>query len=292
MISQRSGNTGVFILLLSCFIYSMYGVFSRAIGTAIPQFFQIWTRAILIILIHVLVILFSKTKLLKIRKQDWPWGITIALSSGLLMPMYYIALNNLSIGTTLFTFYATSTIISYILGKFIYKEEFSKAKILSLILAVTGILFLYTDTLKMGNFTYILISSVSGLLFGTNLIAIKKINNTYPSLQVNLFNWSGGLAVSLIVSVFLKEHWSLALTSTPWLINLGLAFSSFVASFLVTYGFKHIEMQKGSIILLSELVFGVFVGLLFYREIPTPMALLGCALVFLALLIPNFYKYN
>jgi len=284
---EKSDYKGFFILLLGGFFYSSYGVFSRIIGTSISQFFQIWSRAIITLAFLFVFILLSKTKLKKIQKADWIWGLSVSLTTGLLLPFFYIAVNNLAIGTTLFTFYALSTVVSYILGRVIFKEKLNRIKIISLFVAILGLFFIYIDSMKMGDLRYLLFSGLSGALFGLNINLIKKINNNYSPWQVNIFIWSGALIVNLIVSVFLGEHFNFSFISIPWAANIGLSLCSLAASVLVVYGFKFIEMQKGSIVLLSELVFGVLLGLFIYKEIPSIVTILGSILIFIALVLPN-----
>jgi len=278
---------GFSILLIGGLLYSLYGVFSRVIGSSIPQFFQISSRALIILGLLFFFIAITKTKLIKIRKEDWKWGLLIAGTSGLLLPLFYIAINKLAIGTTLFSFYATSTVVSYTLGKILFKEKLNKIKIVSFFIALIGLLFLYIDTIKLGNLQFLALAAISGALFGLNINSVKKINNTYPTFQVNLFNWSGALIINTIISVVLSEHANFAINTLPWIANIGLSICSLGASFSVIYGFKFIEMQKGSIILLSELVFGVLLGLFLYREVPSSTAVVGSLLVFVALLLPN-----
>lgn len=288
----QSQNRGFVILLFGGFLYSLYGVFSRVIGSSIPQFFQIWSRAAIVIGFLYIALLLTKTSLKRIEKQDWKWVLIVAASAGLIHPPFYIAINNMPIGTMLFAFYAVSTVVSYLLGKVLFKERLSKIKALSLFIAASGLLLLYTDTLHFGNPYYLILAGLSGFLFGVNISFIKKINTKYHTLQVNLFNWTGALVVSLLASLFLSEHWTFSLSTLPWVANVGLAICSFAASFSVIYGLKFIEIQKGSIILLSELVFGVLLGIVLYHEIPTITSMIGSILVLVALLLPNLSNFR
>ncbi len=278
---------GFSILLMGGLFYSLYGVFSRIIGDSLPQFFQIWTRAAIIIGLLLVSMWLTKKQLVRVRKGDLKWFLIAAASGGLLNPPFYIAINHLALGTTLFAFYATGTMVSYVLGKVLFGEKLSQAKIISLVIAMIGLLLLYIDTLQLGNLYYLSMAGFAGALFGVNINAIKKINTAYPSLQVNLFNWSGALLISLAVSIVIAEPWSVPIATLPWLANVGLAVCSLAASLSVIFGFKYIEMQKGSLILLSELVFGVLLGVVLYQEVPTITAAVGSLLVFIALIVPS-----
>jgi len=292
MNAENYSYKGFFILLIGGFLYSSYGVFSRIIGISLPQFFQIWSRAAIILVFLFALVAITKTKLIKIKKSDWVWVLLNAGSTGLLLPFFFIAVNKMAIGTTLFSYFAMSTVVSYVLGSILFKEKLNQIKIISLFIVILGLLFIYFDALKIGDLRYILFSGLSGALFGLSINSIKKLNNTYSSLQVNIFGWFGALIVNLIISVVLGEHLNFTLISIPWAANFGFSLSSLIASSLVVYGFKFIEMQKGSIVLLSELVFGALFGLFLYKEVPSVAALFGNILILIALVLPNLKMGN
>jgi len=283
---------GFVILTAAGFLYSLYGVFSRAIGSSLANFFQYWTRGLIITLIILVILRFQKISLRPISKHLLPWAVITATTSGIIIPTFFIAVNNLAIGTTLFMFYATSTICSYALGKLLHGEIITKIKIVSLTLAIAGLSFIFTDTIDIGNIFYMSLAMISGALFGVNINSVKKLGNYFPSLQINIFNWTGAFFINILISIFLRETPDFNLLQPAWISNIGLSLCSLGASLSVIVGFKFIEVQKGSIILLSELLFGVMIGLLLYSEIPTLLTILGSILIFIALLLPNLKQFN
>jgi drug/metabolite transporter (DMT)-like permease len=287
MINNKDSEfKGIFILLLGGLLYSLYGVFSRVIGDNIAPFFQYWTRALIIILLLFVLIIINKVSLKSIKK-NLPWVCLTGITSGLLVPLYFLAINKLPIGTTLFLFYATSTITSYILGYFLHHEKMTRVKMISLLLAIVGLFVVSMDTFRLQSTVYIVYAIISGALFGVNVNMVKKLGKEYPSFQVNLFNWTGVFVIGLISSYIFKESGNWNILSIPWAANIGLAVCSLCASLSVIIGFKYIEVQKGSIILLSELVFGVILGIALYAEIPTVFAIIGNILILGSLIIPN-----
>lgn len=285
--NNNNAFKGFIILLNAGFLYSLYGVFSRIIGNSIPQFFQVWTRGIIISLLIIAIVFISKITLKKIPRDHWRWIIVVSVSSGLLVPSFFIAINNLAIGTTLFMFYALTTIVGYTLGKFVLGERLSRIKLVSLALALTGLGLMFVENLNLGKASYMLIAALSGVFFGTNITFVRKLSSNYHPLQINLFNWFGVIAINLPISIFISERWFFTPLSSGWLANIALAICSLGASLSAVYGFKFVEVQKGSIILLSELVFGVIIGIAFYNEVSTLFTLLGSLFIFASLLLPN-----
>jgi len=60
---------------------------------------------------------------------------------------------------------------------------------------------------------------------------------------------------------------------------------------LIIYGFRHLEAQVGSIVMLMEIVFGLFLGFMLYDEVLSVTSLIGGALIIVAVVLPEFnYK--
>lgn len=60
-------------------------------------------------------------------------------------------------------------------------------------------------------------------------------------------------------------------------LGMGLMFN--VTAFLVVYGFKKVTVQAGILILLFEIIAGIFFGYIFFKEIPTSGSIFGGALI-------------
>lgn len=65
----------------------------------------------------------------------------------------------------------------------------------------------------------------------------------------------------------------------------GLLFLS--TGFLMVYGFKYVEAQKGTLIMLLDVVLGILFGYLFFKEIPSVISMFGGGLILFAIILPN-----
>jgi drug/metabolite transporter (DMT)-like permease len=287
-VNYQNNNRGFALLLLAGFLYATYGVFSRIIGTDIATFYQYTTRAALVIVLLLTLLFFtSKTKAKRVNPKHYKWILLQGIAAGLLTPTFFLSVNNLPLGTTIFLFYALGTIVNYILGSIVHHEKITSVKAVSLILGVIGVFLMSMESIKLNQPLYIIYALLSGVFFGLNLTSVKVLSNDYPNLQINLFNWTGVLIVSLLFSVLFSEAWTVPVVNDQWIANIALAIVSFCASMSTVTGFKYMELQKGSIVLLSELVFGVLIGWLLYKEIPTLLLALGSIFILSALILPN-----
>jgi drug/metabolite transporter (DMT)-like permease len=72
--------------------------------------------------------------------------------------------------------------------------------------------------------------------------------------------------------------------------NICYGVAGFIGTGLIIYGFKHIEAHKGSIVLLSEIIFSVLFGTLIFNELLNFTTILGGILIMLAGILPNVYR--
>lgn len=69
---------------------------------------------------------------------------------------------------------------------------------------------------------------------------------------------------------------------STWLVTILFGIDNFAAWFAMTKGFEYFHATSASIILLSELVFGIFFAFLFFHEIPPYTTFVGGSLIIFA----------
>jgi len=282
----RKQFSGVGALFLSAFLYSLFGVFTRYVLLNLGFYYQSVSRYFIDTLaLFLLVILFHSYK--KVEKSDWKWFVLISFFAvGTNIP-FYLAINNLPLGTAMFLFYAASIVSSYLFGFFSLKEHISLIKVIALSLAILGIVFIYQGNFNLSQPVYLLAAAVGGGFFGLYTSTNKKVNLKYSSLQVTFISYFIILLLTTPFMINAKETINLNFFSTSWFFNILYAISMVISSFCTVYGFKHIEAQKGSLILLSEVIFVVINGFIFFKEIPSIFVVIGGILILIALLLPN-----
>lgn len=282
-------NLGFFILLSSAFFYSTYGVFSKLISTGFEPFTHAWTRSLLTLLLFLL-FGFVRKVYKPIKKEDIKWYLIIGVIGSLAVAPTYYSLAYLNIGTALFLQYAATVITSYILGSIFFKEKLSKASIVSFILAFLGLILVYWGDIQVGQLIPALAAFVSGSFYSTWFVFSKKINSKYPTIQINTIGYTFAVVINIIIALILGETFNSEFTSTAWLGNYGYALAGFFASGLTLYGFKFIEAHKGSIVLLSEISFGMLFGYFLFNELLNITAIFGGILIIISIALPNI-KY-
>jgi drug/metabolite transporter (DMT)-like permease len=277
---------GIFELLLATFFFSLFGVFTRLISGQISVFYQLFIRALIMSLMFYLIARLSNN-IKKVRSKDWG----LLLFRGLLVVVdfscFYYAVSHLPLGLTLFLFYASNVITSFVFGALFLGEKMNPVKYVSLVLAITGLFVMYNDSLTNITPLALLATTTSGICFGLTTTTSKKLTDKYDSIQINLIGYLAAFVLVIPALIVSKESVTLGLPLITWTELLGFSLVGVGAFYLTLDGFKLIEAQKGSIIMLAELIFVTLLGLVLYSEIPSLNTLLGGLFILLALIIPN-----
>jgi drug/metabolite transporter (DMT)-like permease len=283
---KTSEHKGGIALLFAALLYSTSGLFTRLLGEQLGTFSQLTLRLIFTSLFFLLFILITKS-FKEIHRKDLP----ILLFRGfLIIADFYCfihAVSNLPLGLTLFIFYASTTIVNYIFGKLVFHEQITKKKLISLGLAFGGMILLYGGNFGELRFIPMLAALCSGALFGINSATSKLVTGTYSEHLVGGMAYLVATVLSAVFFFLTQEAAPSFISLNTWYICIGFAFVVFLAFYLTMYGYKYLEVQKASIIMLSELVFTVIVGFIFYKEIPNVSTVIGGLFIAGAMVIPE-----
>jgi drug/metabolite transporter (DMT)-like permease len=169
--NNKSRGTG--LVLLSAMFYGSYGAWSRLMVGSFGEFSQAWTRGLLLLI--VVLVANWKWKLLRpIKKQDWKWFMPIAMAGGLNQAPYYFGFEHLNIGTATLLFYAALVVGGYILGKVFFAEKLTLIKIMSLVIAIIGMLVIYGWSLSNTQIFPATMTVLAGLMGASTVILPKK----------------------------------------------------------------------------------------------------------------------
>jgi drug/metabolite transporter (DMT)-like permease len=277
---------GLIELVTAAFFFSLFGVFTRLIANNLGVFYQLFLRAVIMAGLFYVIARFSNN-LKKIQKKDWGLLIFRGLLVVVDFSCFYFAVTNLSLSLTLFLFYASNVLTAFLFGYLFLQEKMTPIKYVSLIFALAGLFVMFKDSFGGIKLLPALATQLSGLCFGLTTTTSKKLTGKYSPVQVNLIGYVTTFLLVIPLLLFSKEKINLNLSPLIWMELFGFAVVGVGAFLLTLEGFKHVEAQKGSIVMLAELIFVTLIGLIWYSEIPTPNTILGGLFIMTALIIPN-----
>lgn len=282
---------GIISLLSASFLYGFFGIYARIIGSEFDVFTQNWIRNILVIGLSLSLLVLFRQKWKKIRKKDILWIVSWIISDILFVITFFIAFNNLTIGTTLFLLYSGITVTGYIAGSFLLNEKLNATKLIAIIITIVGLLLICGEQIYTTKASFLLLGLMSGIVGGLWFVLPKLISNSYPKLQLIILDALGILVVNFLLSQYNQQAIPPFNFSAAWLGILMYGITQIVADFLVIYGFRLVEAHVGSLILPLEVVFGIVLAYFIFYETLSTFTMVGGILVLTGSIIPNFSRF-
>ena len=195
---------------------------------------------------------------------------------------YVIAMYSTTVANTNFII-SLQILFLAIFGYFFLKEKISSITLLSIVLAITGVLIMVGNSLGPGEMTGNLAAFSMPITFAVLIMIVRK----FPSVDMVPAQFVAGICCCLIGYVL----------SNKLMISYHDIFLGFLAGFFqvgfgfifITIGARTTPSAMVGIIMLSESVLGPVWAFLFASERPSMFSLIGGAIILLAVLI-QFYS--
>jgi drug/metabolite transporter (DMT)-like permease len=255
-------------------------------GNSFGPFYQAWVRSLVIILIMLPFMLASKS-FRKIERKDWPQvGIFIAFCICTQVPLYY-AFNHAPIGTVQLIFYSMFLVTAYIVGKFYLGESITKVKIASIVIALIGLAVVFGVSVFVFAPLALFLAAFNGVASGAENSSSKKVSDKYPPALLIFWGWVFTFITHLPLSLLLHEKLVVPQFDAAWLWLLLYSVVNALAFWLSITAFRHIDASIGSLIGLTEVIFGVLFGAIIFHQSLRWSVYLGGALIIAAGVLPD-----
>lgn len=285
-------KTKGFLSLLSAgFIFGMFGIFVRLLNNQLSNYQQILFRSVVGFILSLLIIIFLKRKISfkNISKVNL---LLFAISLPLEIILYTLAILKTKIIIAVATLYLGSILFSLISGIIFFKEKITIKKTLAIIFSFIA-LYCFTFPFSLKNINVgIIYGILSGFLDALSNSFKKHLGGRVDRFLLIAIQMMGTIIVSLGL-MFYTKTFSMPQIS-PFILFIGLMFGFFLMlnNYLMLVGFHNFDLNLGTIILSSELLFASIFGYLFYKEIPSINELIGSGLIAFSIIIShlNFQK--
>ena len=195
---------------------------------------------------------------------------------------YVFAMYNTTVANTNFII-SLQILFLAIFGYFFLKEKIGVTTLISIFLAVTGVLLMVGNSLSPGELSGNLAAFSMPIVFAILIIIIRK----YPTVDMVPAQFVAGVSSCLVGF----------LLSTKLMISPNDIFLGFLAGFFqvgfgfifITIGARTTPSATVGIIMLSESVLGPIWAFLFVSERPSMFGLIGGAIILFAVLL-QFYS--
>jgi len=272
---------GPLLVFLGACCLSFGGLIVKSFEGATLWQILFWRSLFFIIVVSIfLLTTYKKNVFSAFKKSGFPGLLGgIILSCGFCG--YVFAMYNTTVANTNFII-QTQTIFLVIFGYFFLKEKISKTTLISIILAVSGIILMVGSSLSSGQMFGNIVAFTMPISFATLILIIRK----YPHVDMIPLQLIAGICAMIIGYIVAGK-----VNISAHDIFLGFLAGFFQVGFgfiLITIGARNTPSAMVGIIMVTEAVFGPLWAWLFAGENPQFIVLIGGSIIIFAVLL-QFY---
>ena len=275
---------GPFLVFLGACSLSFGGLIVKSFEGATLWQILFWRSLFFIFIVTIFLLLTYKTKILYAFKQSGLPGLIggIVLSSGFCG--YVFAMYNTTVANTNFII-QTQILFLAIFGYIFLKEKISKITLISIFLAIAGVILMIGSSLSPGEMTGNLAAFIMPISFAILILIIRK----YPHVDMIPLQLIAGI-VAMIVGYLIAGKINISYHD----IFLGFLAGFFQLGFgfiLITIGARSTPSAFVGIIMLTEAVLGPLWAWMFANENPPLFVLIGGSIVITAVVLQFLNKF-
>ena len=228
-------------------------------------------------------ILIYKLNFFKILFDSGYHGIIYVITFSITNITFVVSIQNTNVANTL-VMIATAPLLSSILGAIFLKEPPDKKTWISIVITFFAILYIFFDSLKMGNFYGDILGFITaiGLAVGAITIRSAKSKNLVPAAVVGkLFVASFAL---LFIESFVLQDKDLLIVPLMCILCVAIPFV------LVTIAPRFITAAEVNLFFLLETIIGPIWVWLIIKEQPSIETLQGGLVIIITIAIHSFLK--
>ena len=274
---------GNILLLFGGFCLSWGGFIIRSFEEAsIWQILFLRSFFFLLALIAFLFVTYKKNTFNIIKESGLP-GLLGGFVLSFSFVAFVVAMSNTTVANVVFII-STQTMFLAIFGYFYLKEKVSLIGLISILLAMSGIIIMVGDSISSGSLFGNIVALAIPINFAILVMIIRK--NTKVDMVPAIF-YSG--IFSLIYGFFLAE--SFEFTKHDLWMGFLLGVPQLAVSFIcITIGSRTVESATVGILMLMETLCAPLWVWLFLNEIPPISVFIGGAVIISAIILKSFDK--
>jgi drug/metabolite transporter (DMT)-like permease len=284
-------SLGFLALVAAAVIYSTFGIWMRLLGNELGAYQTTALANIFAAIISLVIVLIQKKKIILEKNLNYKNLSLFILVVPAAIIFYNFSVMNTKLATATFALYAASFIVSFLVGRLIFKEKISKLKVIALLIAFVGLSFLSFPF----SFNFGFLMGLASGVADTFANSLKKdLSGKIERMFLVLVSRVAAVVVSLVVVVATGEELIIfsALPIKTYLIAFVFGIFFVGVIYLTIIGFQYSDVSVGTIVLSSELFFAPIVAFLVFREIPIATEIIGGFLILVAMVLPNLNLFK
>ena len=272
---------GPLLIFLGAFCLSFGGLIVKSFEGATLWQILFWRQLFFVILVSIFLLITYKKKIFVALYESGLPGFIGGIILGCGFSAYVFAMYKTTVANTNFII-QTQAIFLAIFGYLFLKEKISKLTLLSIILAITGIILMVGNSLSPGQLSGNLVAFIMPISFAVLIIIVRK----YPKVDMVPLQLFAGI-VAMLIGYFVSTKINISLHDILLAFIAGF-FQVGLGFIFITIGAKKTLSAMVGILMMTEAVFGPFWAWMFLEETPQFIALIGGTIIIIAVLIQFF----
>ena len=274
---------GPLLVFLGACCLSFGGLIVKSFEGATLWQILFWRQFFFIIAISIFLISTYKKEIFKAIYRSGIPGLFGGIVLGFGFSSYVFAMYNTTVANTNFII-QTQVIFLALFGYLFLKEKITTITLVSIILAISGILLILGSTLSPGQMSGNIVAFIMPISFAVLILVVRK----YPTVDMIPLQLIAGVIAMLIGYIISSK-----ITISTHDLLLGFLAGFFQIGFgfiLITIGARTTPSAMVGIIMLTEAVFGPLWAWIFANENPPILVIFGGGIIILAVFLQFFSK--
>lgn len=282
--NSKNKPLGFLALLTDGFILALFGLFARLMKPHMSNPMQIFSRMLLVSLLLAPYLWINRKKL-AMYVGKLPLFITFILSFPVYVLFFTVSVNAIKVANAFFYIFIATTLTSYLIGNIFFREKIGTKEILVSSLLTLGLLSFMYPFNQQQNIGGIIAGFLSGVAWGISNATRKYYDGKIDRWLVIYLQMLVGAFLGLFLAIGSHSFYLIDWNVQASIVLFFYATGNIVVQYLLFIGLKNFDLNLSSIVLASQLVFVVIVGMVFLKELPTQSELLGALLVSAAIVM-------
>tara|TARA_B100000029_G_scaffold258312_1_gene255007 strand:- start:49 stop:918 length:870 start_codon:yes stop_codon:yes gene_type:complete len=273
---------GPLLVFMGAFCLSFGGLIVKSFEGASLWQILFWRQFFFILAVSIFLISTYKREIFKAIYRSGIPGLFGGIVLGLGFSSYVFAMYNTTVANTNFII-QTQVIFLALFGYMFLKEKITTITLVSIILAISGILLILGSTLSPGQMSGNIVAFIMPISFAVLILIVRK----YPTVDMIPLQLIAGF-IAMIIGYIISSK----ITVSTHDLLLGFLAGFFQIGFgfiLITIGAKNTPSAMVGIIMLTEAVFGPLWAWIFANENPPILVIFGGGIIILAVFL-QFYS--
>jgi len=257
----------------------------------LTNFQQIALRNVIGLVLAILLIKITKTAI-SVKSVNKKHLIRFGIAFPIAVIFFTYSLVQTKIILGIFAFYVGSILTSLLIGIYVFKEELDANKIVSLVLALIG-LILFVAPVGLNLISRGIIYGVIGGFFDAVANSYRKyLSGKLDRLLLTTIPLIGGLIIALILMSVSNQEILPLVSLNGWIVGMIFGSLLFLVNYLSFIGFSNFELNLGTLVVSSELFFAPLFALLVFGEKPLFNELMGGLMIIFSIITSNINLLN